>query len=103
MGIVLENNEAGCLVRLEGGIDIASAAELKSAFLDALSTGADVQVALGSASYLDITAIQLLWAAAEQARLAGVGFRVAGEVPEALSTVLAEAGFASLLPSLQPV
>jgi anti-anti-sigma factor len=103
MGIVLESNEAGCLVTLDGSIDIASAVELKSALLDALSAGADVQVALGAATYIDITGIQLLWAASEQARLAGVGFHLAAEAPRAICSVLAEAGFPSFLASLQPV
>jgi hypothetical protein len=42
-----------------------------------------------------LTAVQLLWAAEQQARRTGVAFRISGQIPDLVSTALAEAGFPS--------
>jgi len=101
MGIALETTEAGTLVALEGAIDIACAAELKALLLQALDSGAEVRVSLDAATYLDVTAFQLLWSAAQQARRSGVGFRLSGAVTEPVSSALADAGFQSFLVSVE--
>lgn len=74
-------------------IDIASAAELKSVLLDSLKAGKAVVVTLQADAGLDVTAIQLLWAAEREARSSGIGFTLDGEVPEPVATALKEAGF----------
>ena len=51
------------LIRLEGEIDISQADELKRVLLAALQEKHEVRIALESASGMDITAVQLLWAA----------------------------------------
>jgi anti-anti-sigma factor len=101
MGIHFEKDEAGSLVVLEGAIDIACAAELKALLLDALNTPGEVRISLDGATYLDVTAFQLLWAAAQQARRSGVGLRLSGQAPTPVSTALAEAGFQSFLVAVQ--
>jgi anti-anti-sigma factor len=92
MGVVLEGSETEKVVRLDGAIDIACAVELKTLLLEVLNSGAPVRVSLETASYLDSTAMQLLWAAGQQARKAGVEFQISGQVPEPISTALADAG-----------
>jgi anti-anti-sigma factor len=99
MGIALEETETGSVVRLDGAVDIACAAELKTVLVRALGAGGPVTVSLAAVTYLDVTAVQLLWAAERKARQAGVEFGVAGGVPETLAVLLAEAGF-SQLPAL---
>lgn len=79
-------------VELEGMVNIAIAAELKQNLSVALSAGKDVSVSLGGCSGLDITAIQLLWAAARSARMAGLRFHFADQVPEGILAILGEAG-----------
>ena len=48
---------------------------------------------LESATELDVTALQLLWAAEREARGSGVGFTLAGRVPEEISVAVSDAGF----------
>ncbi len=93
MGITLKQSEGSNVIRLEGAIDIARAAELKATFLDALRSGNPVRVALDGCTDLDVTAVQLLWAAEREARALAVGFTLAGPVPEPLWASLKDAGF----------
>lgn len=93
MGITVEQGDESIAVCLEGAIDIASAAELKAKLLDALKAGKAVRVALAGDADLDVTAIQLLWAAERAARASGVLFKLDAQAPETLSAVLKDAGF----------
>jgi anti-anti-sigma regulatory factor len=95
MGIGLEQREESSVICLEGAIDIGSAAELKRVLLEALAPGNAVSVSLDPGADLDVTAIQLLWAAEREARALGVGFKLAGQVPEPVSATLKDAGFES--------
>ena len=95
MGITFEQRDESRLICLEGVVDIASAAELKTILLDALESGKAVRVALNHSTDLDVTAVQLLWAAEREARATGVEFSLAGPVPQPLSAALKDAGFES--------
>lgn len=93
MPVSLEQSEARRLIRLEGAIDIACAAELKTLLLTALSSGGEVCVSLGGATGLNATSVQLLWAAERRAREEGIGFAFVGPVQESLSISLGDEGF----------
>jgi anti-anti-sigma factor len=96
MRIAIEESDAGNQIALEGTIDIDCAAELKAAFLKALDSGREIHVLLDGMAYMDVTAVQLLWAGEQQARRSGIEFRISGPLPEPVSTELADAGFPSL-------
>jgi anti-anti-sigma regulatory factor len=81
------------LIRLDGAIDISCAAELKEANLKAIQAGKPVQIVLEGATCLDVTAMQILWAAERAARAQGLGFALEGQVPEALGAALRDAGW----------
>ena len=89
----LQQNEESSLLCLEGLIDIACAAELKQLLIEALSGAKEVRVSLGKASRLDVTAVQLLWAAAREAKASGLEFALAGTMPEPVLKALGSAGF----------
>lgn len=95
MGIALEENEAGSLVLLEGTIDISSAAELKKLLVSALGTGKHLSISLAEAQYLDVTAVQLIWSASQQAQRSGVGFSLPGILAEPVAQSLTNGGFPS--------
>ena len=61
-------------VALQGDINIFVAARLKQELSKALELTNDIRISLAGASTLDITAIQLLWAAARHARMQGRAF-----------------------------
>lgn len=85
-----------CVLDLAGEIDIACAGELKDALLKALQSGKEIQVMTGGVCDLDVTALQLLWAAKRAAGQLGADFAVSGEPAEAIKRQLAELGMEEL-------
>ncbi len=78
---------------LEGEISIGLATELKAALLQALASGAEVRLNLERATELDVTALQLLWAAECEARRSGKAFTLVAPVPPEVLLAVSEAGF----------
>ena len=97
MGIALEQSKQSSVIRLEGAIDIAAAAEFKKLLLQACRSGKEVRVALDGATDLDVTAVQLIWAARRSAEGTGVAFTLSGSVPESVSSALGYAGLQQFL------
>ncbi len=95
MPVTLEQNENLCLLRLEGEIDITSATELKMLLLQGLASGRELRVDLERATDLDVTAMQLLWAAEREARRLRTGITLTGRVPKEISSAAGDAGFES--------
>jgi anti-anti-sigma regulatory factor len=81
------------MIRLEGTVDISSAAELKALLIESLGSGSKVQVVLAETTDLDVTAVQLLWAANRQARASGVDVSILDRIPGPVSTALLQDGF----------
>ena len=98
MSIRLETADPIVRLVLEGDITIASAAELKEKLSTALGFAREISVSLAGALSLDITAIQLFWAAARQSRPAGHPFRFEPPVPPQILASLEQAGIS--VPSL---
>jgi anti-sigma B factor antagonist len=80
------------MIRLDGAIDIGRAAELKQALLEALAHGGELHVALDGATDMDVTAMQLLWAARRASQEAGAPFEMASGMPAPIAAALADAG-----------
>jgi len=97
VGITLKQSKKSTVIRLEGATDIAAAAEFKKLLLEACGTGKNVRVALDGATDLDVTAVQLIWAAKRSAEESGVAFTISGAVPESVSSALAYGGLQQFL------
>jgi anti-anti-sigma regulatory factor len=93
MPIIVDRNTELSRIRLDGDLDITGAAELKQALLDAVASGRKNCISLASATGLDITTLQLLWAAEREATVTGAVLVLEGPVPEGLRATLREAGF----------
>lgn len=89
----LEQEGARNRIRLQGAIDIGCAAELKALLVQGLRAGSELRVMLADITELDVTAVQLLWAARHEAKTSSVEFAFEGQMPEAVSAALAQAGF----------
>lgn len=89
----MNQDSQSTFIRLEGAIDISCAAALKEANLKAIAAGKPVQIALEGATSLDVTAMQILWAAEGAARAQGLGFALQGQLPEVLCAALRDAGW----------
>ena len=92
MGVVLNQDEDSSLISLDGVVDIASAAELKAAFLLAIDAGKKICISVENVSDLDVTAFQFVWAAEREAKRRGVEFARRGKVPESIRAGLARVG-----------
>jgi ABC-type transporter Mla MlaB component len=92
MGVTLEQSEALNLLRLEGPVGISCAAEFKGLLSQALDSGCEVRVSLEGTTDLDVTAVQLLWAAERKARGAGVQYSIVDRPPEPVLAALSESG-----------
>jgi len=92
VGVGLEQREDSSTIRLEGAIDIGLAGELRAALLTALTSGGELRIALGGATDLDVTAMQLLWAARRMADASNVRFAFEGPAQERVTAALALAG-----------
>jgi ABC-type transporter Mla MlaB component len=78
--LTLKQRDESSLLCLEGTVDIACAAELKALLIEGLSGAKPVRVSIEKAASLDVTAVQLLWAAARESRAAGVELTLDGPV-----------------------
>lgn len=93
MPVTLEREDEISTIRLEGEVGIASAAELKELLIQALGFGKHVRVSLRSVTDLDVTAVQLLWAARREAKASSVAFAIEGPVPSMVLSGLKQDGF----------
>jgi anti-anti-sigma regulatory factor len=92
--VSLEEHETHSLIRIEGAITIALAVELKAALLEGLASGRDLRLELEHAEEIDVTAMQLLWAAEREA--AREGRRIVSHISEAAGRAARDAGFERL-------
>lgn len=91
MPILVEKSDAANALRLEGEVDIASAADLKAQLVEMLDAGKEIRVDLQRTSELDVTAIQLLYAAQRDATHSGLQF-IFEHTPQHLAAAMADAG-----------
>lgn len=91
MPISSEQLDDHSILRLEGACTVSSAAEMKSLLLAGLGSGKELRVDLERAEEIDITVLQLLWAAEREARR--TGGRMAVCVSEAMVSAASQAGF----------
>jgi anti-anti-sigma factor len=90
--MTFERADEQSVIRLEGAMEIAQAADLKSVLLDAIKREKPICLVLEGVTHLDITAVQLLWATEREARRAGLNLRCESEVPEPVRAALKGAG-----------
>jgi anti-anti-sigma factor len=93
LSIRKKKNDKSCFLQLEGAVDISQATEFKQRLIEAFDQGKKLRLSFEKTTHLDVTAVQLLWAAAQEARRAGVGIEVEGEVPQPILLALSAAGF----------
>jgi anti-anti-sigma regulatory factor len=91
--MILSQNEGACVLRLEGDVNIASAAELKKLLVEGLTCDGELRVDLESVSDFDVTAWQLLWAAEREALVSGKRLCLAGQLPEHIAVAVSGGGF----------
>jgi MFS superfamily sulfate permease-like transporter len=91
VSVTEEQHATHLLIRLEGAVNFASAEELKRMLLEGLASGRDLQLDLERAEEIDVTVMQLLWAAEREAARTGLG--IVSRVSEAAATAARDAGF----------
>jgi anti-anti-sigma regulatory factor len=91
MIVKLLQQDTGWQLRLEGHITVASAAELKGLLLQWLADGKDLELDLEHVDEFDITAMQMIYAAAREATRKGA--RIVGRASSAVTTAVRDSGF----------
>ena len=87
----VEQDETRFVIRLEGGIGVSDAAELKRLLVEGLASGQMLHLDLEGAGEIDVTFMQLLQAALCAADQAGTGRAM--HLSEAAEIALQGAGF----------
>ena len=91
MAVTMERQESQSVIRLEGDFTLTSAEELKNLLLQGLASGNDLRLDLEQAEAIDITVMQLLWAAGREADRKGTGMAI--QMSDAAATAARDAGF----------
>jgi len=86
----MERRENDWLIRLEGVVNVTSAEELKNLLLQGLASG-NVHLDLERAEEIDVTVLQLLWAAEREADRRGT--RMVIRASDAAAAAAREVGF----------
>jgi anti-anti-sigma factor len=100
MAVTVDIQEGTRYIRLTGSLDIAHAAELKRVLVDAIPSSPRVCIEVAGVSAIDVTIVQLLWAAVSYAKSAGLDLILEGPVSEAAAKSLALTGIFPLMASL---
>jgi anti-anti-sigma regulatory factor len=90
LALTVDRQEARWVVRLDGDFSVTSAAELKGVLLEGLASGKALHLDLEQVGEIDITVLQLLWAAGRDAARAVVGY--SSSVSSAAAGVARNAG-----------
>jgi anti-anti-sigma regulatory factor len=91
--VILDESEGISLIRIDGDVDIAMAAEMKNLLVKALASGKDLHISMAGATELDVTALQLLYAADREAAKSGVRLTLDDRVPEEIFSAMTDGGF----------
>jgi len=94
MSLKLQQQEPQWLIRLDGPLTLACAAELKGLLLEWLAARKDLALDLEEAEEIDVTIMQLLWTAACEASRTGVS--ITGRAAAEVLSALRDTGFAQL-------
>jgi len=89
--VSMKQEESRSVIRLEGESTMSSAAELKGLLLEGLASGNDLRLDLERVEEIDITVMQLLWAAGREAERRGTGITV--QVSDVAALAARNAGF----------
>ena len=89
--IEVERLESHSVIRLQGELNVACAGELKRVLVATMAEGGDLQVDLEGVVAIDISILQLLWAARGEAKRNGTDF--AAGASEAVRWAARDAGF----------
>jgi anti-anti-sigma factor len=94
VAIAAERSEKPLSIRLSGSVDISEAAELKRLLLETLDSEMGLYMDVSALESIDVTVVQLLWAAKCQAMTAGRQFRIDGPLNPEIESRLQQAGIA---------
>ena len=101
MAICTENNDGVRRIALADVVDIAQAAELKDALMEPAGSESRVSIRVSAATSIDVTPVQLLWAAVSCPSLLGAAqFVVEGPWSAQVEQSFLNNGLASILSAM---
>jgi anti-anti-sigma regulatory factor len=100
MAINVEDKNGRRCIRLDDVVDIAQAADLKQILMEAIGSFESVRIEVSGASAIDVTAVQLLWAALSHASSTGKDLAIEGPWNEEIVRSLSCTGISPILLSM---
>jgi anti-anti-sigma factor len=100
MAISAKDIDGTRLITLKDVVDIAQAAELKRILMDAIASSPRVCIQLSAVTAIDVTAVQLLWAAVSHVSSVGADLVVNGPMNEEVERSFAGTGIFPILNSM---
>ena len=97
MSLQLEEAQNRVVVHLEDSVTLSSASELHDLFLQALNSRKPIAVDVSKVTEIDLSAIQILFAAHAEAIRTDHGFSATNTIPEAVRQTIRESGLDSIL------
>ena len=92
-------NDTETILHLDGEQGVSAAAELRARLLESLTLGKGIVIQLGPEVAIDVTTLQLFYAAQREAARRGLTFTLSEGIPEMAAAVFAQCGAAALTPS----
>jgi len=89
-GLSVDRGESCWLIRLEGDVGVTLAAELQTLLIEGIASGKELWLNLERAGRIDITVLQLVWAAARER---GNGPGIVQRLSDQADGIARDAGF----------
>lgn len=96
MPFTVKQNNSSSEIWLEGAMNIACAAELRTILVGALSAGLPLTICLGHLTDLDVCILQLLDATMREGKQLGLDCKLAGPLTVDVMASIADTGFEAL-------
>ena len=96
MPVAIEQSAENSTVLLSGDVGIGAARELRGALIEALTSGRGLRIDLSGVTSLDVTTLQLLWAAERAAAKDGTKLLLNRPIPKGVEQAMNLAGLKGL-------
>jgi anti-anti-sigma factor len=94
MALECQSSDDTSTIELTGALDISSAADLRQLLMARMESSRRLCIDLSQASRVDVTAVQILWAARRHAGQHGIELHFIAPIDEEVQTSLDHAGIA---------
>ncbi len=89
----IAKKDDGHMVSISGALTIESASELRKILVNSISKAGHVVLEIGNVTEMDLSCLQLFYAAHKRAKETGKGFSLKGGCPDVFKKAVEDAGY----------